>query len=237
MKKFNIPRFFGDAGAFSTSKSVTFVGSNFEMEVNKNGYECRPVTPKWYNNTYIRIFILAIFEIIFYITTKRSIYNNWFMSLSFLALFILSLCIYGYIFNNFKNLRMNHGAEHKVINAFINHDLENVDKYSRFSDDCGSNIYSVFVILLAISPIIRFPVTIFLIFMIIYNDLRPVRMATFNTIGKFVQKFTTAEPTEEILKSTKVGFEKLIYFEVEKVIKDSIVDASLKYGPEKREGV
>jgi len=124
-----------------------------------------------------------------------------------------------------------------VINAFLNHDLENVDKYSRFSDDCGSNIYSIFIILLAMSPIIRFPVTIFLVYMIIYNNLIQVRMATFNTIGKFVQKFTTAEPTEEILKNTKAGFERLIYFEVKKIIKDSIPEASLKYGPEKREGV
>jgi len=230
MKKINILRLFGDAGAFSTSKSITFVGANFEMEVSKNGYECRPRTSKWYNNTYLRIFILAIFEIIFYIITKRLIYNNWFMSLSFLALFILSLSIYGYIFNNFKNLRMNHGAEHKVINAFLNHDLENVDRYSRFSDDCGSNIYSIFVILLTMSPIVRFPVTIFLVYMIIYNNLRPVRMITFNTIGKFVQKFTTAEPTEDILKNTKYGFEILIYTEIKKVIKDTIVGTSLKHG-------
>ena len=216
MKKFNI---FGDSGASSTSKSITFTGLNFEMEVGKDGYEYRPRKSKLYNNRYIRIFIFAILEIIFYIVTRRPIYDNWYMSTLFLV-FVTVLFIYTYMFND--SLRMNHGAEHKVINAFLNHDLENAEKHSRFSDDCGSNIYSMLVIFIFISPIIKFPVTIFLIYIVIYNNLKPLRITVFNTIGKFVQRFTTAEPTEEIMKSTKDGFEKLLYIEVEKMIKDSM---------------
>lgn len=221
MKKFNISRFFGEPGAYSTSKSITFNGSNFVMEVRKNGYEYRPMETKWYNSPRFRMFILAIFEIIFYILTRRPLYNNWYISSLFVIIAILSLFIYTNMFNDSKNLRMNHGAEHKVINAFINRDLENADKYSRFSEDCGSNIYSTLAILVFISPIIKFPITIFFIYMIIYNNLKPLRIIAFNTVGKFVQKFTTAEPTEEILKNAKDGFKKLLYIEVEKMIKDS----------------
>jgi uncharacterized protein YqhQ len=213
MKKIDISRFFGDAAAFSTSKSITFNGPKFVMEVSKNGYDCRSREPKWYDNTYIRISILAIFEINFYVTTGEAIYEDWRIIILFLSLVLLSLFAYTYIFNDSKTLRMNHGAEHKILNAFLNHDLRNVDKYSRFSDNCGGNIFPMAMIFVLISPIIKLPMTVFLIYMIIYNNLKPVKRIVFNTIGKFIQKFTTAEPTKEILDNTKKGFEKLIYIE------------------------
>lgn len=213
MKKFNISRIFGDAGAFSTSNSITFNGSKFIMKISKNGYDCRSRDPKWYDSTYTRISILAMFEIIFYVSTGEAIYGDWHIIILFLMLALLSLLAYIYIFNDSKTLRMNHGAEHKVLNAFLNRDLRNADKYSRFSDTCGGNIFPMAMIFVLISPIIKLPVTIFLIYMVIYNNLKPVKKIIFNTIGKFVQKFTTAEPTKEILDNTKNGFEKLIYIE------------------------
>ena len=41
---------------------------------------------------------------------------------------------------------------------------------------------------------------------------------SFYAYGKFVQKFTTAEPTKEILENTKEGFEKLITAEAIKTL-------------------
>ena len=75
-------------------KSITFTGLNFEMEVGKDGYKCTPRESKLYNNRYVRLSILAIFEIIFYIITRRPIYNNWFVSILFLILFITTLLAY-----------------------------------------------------------------------------------------------------------------------------------------------
>ena len=221
MKKFGIFRFFDDAGAVSTSKSITFTGLNYVMEVSKDGYNCRPRESKRYNNAYIPFFILSIFEIVLYVRTGKLIYDNWYISL-FLIFFILSLLTYNHLFHESKNLRMNHGAEHKVLNAFLNHDLGNVDKYSRFSDSCGGNIFPMAMILVLISPIIKLPVTMFLIYMIMYNNMTSVKKIIFSTMGKFVQKFTTAEPTKEILDNTKKGFEKLICIEAEKMIEDLI---------------
>ena len=222
MKKFSIYRFFDDASAVSTSKSVTFTGINFMMEVNKDGYNCIRRESKWYNNTYIPFFILAILEIVLYAITGRLIYDNWYISPLFLIFSILSLLAYNHLFRDSKNLRMNHGAEHKVLNAFMNHDLENADKYSIFSDRCGCNIFPMVVILVAMAPIIKFPISIFLIYIIVYTKVKPLRTIIFNTLGKFVQKYTTEEPTKEILENTKNGLKKLIYIEAEKMIRDAI---------------
>lgn len=222
MKKFGIYRFFDDAGAVSTSKSITFTGLNYVMEVSKDGYNCRPRESKRYNSTYIPFLILAIFEIVLYVRTGKLIYDNWYMTPFFLIFFILSLIIYRHTFKDSISLRMNHGAEHKVLNAFMNHDLENVDKYSRFSDRCGGNIFPMAAILISISPIIKFPISIFLIYLVVYERVKPVRRIIFGTMGKFIQKYTTAEPTKEILENTKNGFKKLIYIEVEKMVKDAI---------------
>lgn len=227
MKKINIQKFisnyFGESCAFSTSKSVTFNGPNFQMEVRKDGHECRSrkSKPKWYHSQYLTVSILVICEIIFYIITGRVIYDSWYFPM-LVAVIILLLSVYTYIFSDYKLLRMNHGAEHKVINAFMRDDLKNVDKYSRFSEVCGGNIYSILLILMLMSPMIGFPFSIFLIYMIIYDNLKPVRIIFFNTIGKAVQHFTTAEPTKEILENTRMGFRKLLYVEVEKILKDAI---------------
>ena len=122
---------------------------------------------------------------------------------------------------------MNHGAEHKVIGAFINHDLKNVDKYSRFSDMCGGNIFSMIIILILISPIIRFPFTISLIYVVIYTKVKPARWIFFNTIGKATQRLTTEEPTKEILENTKIGLEKLMCVETKKILEDIVKDVNL----------
>lgn len=230
MKKINVSKFIskfsGESGAFSTSKSVTFNGLNFQMEVRKDGYDCRPLESKWYNNMYLRFSIFAIFEIILYITTGRTVYGGWYLS-TVLVILVLLILLYMYMFRNSKNLRMNHGAEHKVIGAFKNHDLKNAEKYSRFSDGCGGNIFSMMIILVLMSPIIRFPFTIFLIYVVIYTNVKPVRWIFFNTIGKTTQRLTTAEPTKEILENTKIGFEKLMYAETKKIIGDILKDANL----------
>ena len=214
MKKLNISMLLGDSGGHSTSKSITFAGINFEIQVNKNGYDCKP--RKWYNNLYVIISILAIFEIIFYTITGRPLENPIIALMIFIPIFLID----SYVFNDNKKLRMNHGAEHKVINAFLHHDLKNVDKYSRFSDGCGGNIFPMLFILIVLSPIIKFPSTIFIIYSIIYNNLESVRRISFYTYGKFVQKFTTAEPTKEILENAKEGFEKLITAELIKMFDD-----------------
>ena len=164
----------------------------------------------------IIISILAIFEIIFYIITGRPLENPIIVLMIFIPIFL----VHAYVFNDNKKLRMNHGAEHKVMNAFLDNDLKNVDKYSRFSDGCGSNIFSILVILIVLSPIIKFPSTIFIIYAIIYNNLESVRRISFYAYGKFVQKFTTAEPTKEILENAKEGFEKLIVAELIKMSDD-----------------
>lgn len=232
MKKINISKFItklsGDAGAVSTSKSVTFNGLNFQMEVSKDGYDCRPreSKSKWYKNTYLIYYIFAIYETISYIITGKAIYGSWYFSIILLVLFLLILLV-TYFFNDSQNLRMNHGAEHKVLSAFLNHDLKNVDKYSRFSDGCGGNIYSMMVILMLISPIVKFPFVIFLIYVAIYNNIKPVRMIFFNSIGKMVQYFTTAEPTKEILDNVKMGFEKLILAETIKILEDMLKETNL----------
>lgn len=230
MKKIDISKFISkyatSAGAFSTPESVTFNGSNFQMEVRKDGYDCRPIESKWYNNIYLRLSAIAICEIMLYILAGRTVYDDWYLSTGLVALFLLVL-IYMHAFGDSKNLRMNHGAEHKVIGAFKNHDLKNADKYSRFSDRCGGNIVSMMIILMLVSPIIKFPFTIFLIYVTVYMNIKSVRWIFFNTIGMTIQYLTTAEPTKEILENTKNGFEKLVCVERKKFIEDLIKDANI----------
>ena len=45
-----------------------------------------------------------------------------------------------------KTFRMNHGAEHKVLNAHSHGDLENVHKYSTLSSRCGSNLFMIIIL-------------------------------------------------------------------------------------------
>ena len=227
MKKINFPKFISklipkfpiNSGAFSTSKSVTFNGLNFQVEVGKDGYKCRPLESKWYNSLYFRLCIFASFEMIVYMTTGRTVYGGWYFSMGFITIALLVI-IYMYMFKDSKNLRMNHGAEHKVIRAFMNRDLKNAEKYSRFSDRCGGNIFSMMILLISLSPIVKLPITVFLICVVIYSNLKPARWIIFNTIGKTIQYLTTEEPTKEILENTKSGFEKLIYEETKKIIED-----------------
>lgn len=234
--KINLTKIFGgDSGAASTSRSVTFTGLNYEIEISKDRYDCRPFRSKWYNNSYFRFFIFAIIETTFYIRTGEPLFSktaNFFLIVVLTSLFILYYIIFSISkilkMNskipkmNSKILRMNHGAEHKILNAFENYDLKNADKYSRFSDGCGSNIFSVLIILVSISSIVKFPFTIFLIYYTLYMKLSPVKYIFFNTIGKAVQRLTTLEPTKEILDNTRKGFETLLYTEIEKIFKDEI---------------
>ena len=47
--KLNMSTLFGDTGAQSTSKSITFTGTNYEIRISKNGYDLKPRKSKWYN--------------------------------------------------------------------------------------------------------------------------------------------------------------------------------------------
>ncbi len=206
---------FGHGGAISTSKSITFTGLNYEVEIKKDRYYYKDFQQKWYHNFYLKFVIFAVAEIIFYYKTGLSILNPRFFIFAPIIT-ILILFSYTCVFSDSKSLRMNHGAEHKVLNAFLNNDLENADKYSRFSNGCGSNTSLIIIISIFLSPIIKLPFTFLLISLILYDCSHSVRYIFFNSIGKVSQYFLTLEPTKEVLDHARKGFENLIQMEIEK---------------------
>ncbi len=119
------------------------------------------------------------------------------------VLFVLDfILVILYIVPDYQ-LRMYHGAEHKVINWYNKKgnqefDIKEISRCSRISGRCGTNILSTFVTFQILSSIcynyfnFHIPVIITMIL-----PLCMYKMFPFNLLGLITQFITTKKPTKE----------------------------------------
>lgn len=121
-----------------------------------------------------------------------------------------------------KRMFMYHGAEHKTINAYEAGEeltVENVKRYSRIHERCGTNFLMIFMItsvvaysILAIffkptfeyrliSRAVAIPALISIAYEILaLSSESKVFSITFNSFGKLLQLVTTREPEDDMLE-------------------------------------
>lgn len=109
-----------------------------------------------------------------------------------------------------------HGAEHKVINCFIDKgyvDLYSVKEASRFNKRCGSNVASIFVLLympFLLLSIDSITIT-FVVFLIAIQITRILveKNYSWDKYIQILQWITVLEPTEEQMKVAVATFNQL----------------------------
>lgn len=138
-----------------------------------------------------------------------------------IAIFILYIWIIS-LMKDVKRMFMYHGAEHKTINAYEAGEelsVENVRKYSRIHERCGTNFLMIFMITSVIvysvlsiffkptfeyrlvSRAVVIPILISVSYEILAlsSKSKIVSMA-FNSFGKLLQLVTTKEPEDDMLE-------------------------------------
>lgn len=209
-------------GQSSTNK-IIFKGNKYELEVETNPFRITKqvvvadeygLITRTISNPYFYFIMLSVGEMVTYFLTGKILFRNT----SYVILgAIVGIIILSLVSKKFhmllKQTAQNHGAEHKVIMAYENKDLENAEKYNRFTEGCGSNLITGVCLILGIWSIIRFPGTVSLIFVFLYITSKSFRSIWFNLIGKPIQHIITAEPSPEILDSARKGLQKLIELE------------------------
>jgi uncharacterized protein YqhQ len=142
-----------------------------------------------------------------------------FTILPFLILVIGIIVAYYFIY---YNLRPWHGAEHKLIAAAENHDIDNSHSYSILHDRCGGTfILTLLVIgygyMFLISPFLAIPVgsyTIMYGFILFESKYFHHHNHPGIHIGILIQKYlTTSEPDKELVDVGIKGMKELIKLE------------------------
>jgi uncharacterized protein YqhQ len=118
-----------------------------------------------------------------------------------------------YGIKGFNNLRINHGAEHKVIRAYKDGKIEDAQKFERFSISCGSYLWVPIIAIIILGKWTFYSFTICLLYYAGYMYVKQIRYVLFKTIGIPIQYIVTKEPVPEILDAAKQGLSKLIYEE------------------------
>lgn len=211
-----------EIGGQSHRQGIIFRSDNYEIEVKtfpnieignvklsekgkKDDQELKIILPF--------LMVLLILDDIFIRKTP------WFIFRSIIIAAIIAIIIY-YSYNfgvkSFDHMRINHGAEHKVIMAYRNGKIEDINKVSRFTAWCGGNIVCPILIIAILGDWIRYPYILSLAYYFCYLYVRPIRNILFNIIGIPVQFITTKEPSPEILEAVKIGLLKLVYEEEKK---------------------
>ena len=138
-----------------------------------------------------------------------------------IAVFILYIWIIS-LMKDVKRMFMYHGAEHKTINAYeAGEDLsvENVRKYSRIHERCGTNFLMIFMITSVIvysvlsiffkptfeyrlvSRAVVIPILISVSYEILaLSSKSKIASMAFNSFGKLLQLVTTKEPEDDMLE-------------------------------------
>lgn len=154
--------------------------------------------------TAIRIPLVVIFTIIWDMQVKRgTIYGMRVILLGLSVMLIINFLFNLEYIKNARRILRFHGAEHKVLNAYEElgriPTIEEVKKFSRFSNRCGTNIttYVIDNILMIMASYINNPLRrlgIIIIINVVFITL--VEAGCFN----FLQRLNTSEPTVEEIK-------------------------------------
>ena len=151
--------------------------------------------------------------------------NEFLFSLVEGTIRIIIFILYIWIISLMKDVRrmfMYHGAEHKTINAYEASEeltVENVKKYSRIHERCGTNFLMIFMITSVvvysvlsiffkptfeyrlISRAVVIPVLISVSYEILaISSKSKVASMIFNSFGKLLQLVTTKEPEDDMLE-------------------------------------
>ncbi len=138
-----------------------------------------------------------------------------------IAIFILYIWIIS-LMKDVKRMFMYHGAEHKTINAYEAGEelsVENVRKYSRIHERCGTNFLMIFMITSVIvysvlsiffkptfeyrlvSRAVVIPILISVSYEILaLSSKSKIASMAFNSFGKLLQLVTTKEPEDDMLE-------------------------------------
>lgn len=214
-------------GGASDHKGITFSSDNYRVEIKTfPRVEIGDVKPlgkgkdsKIRTRFLALLIILSLGEILHKDIPLQI--GNMISGISFIFRIIIVIFLIGLIIlvvkrsgiKGFGDLRTNHGAEHKVIEAYNNGKIENAQKFERFSRGCGSYLVIPIIMIIILGDWIFYPFTICLLYYVGYMYLRPVRDIMFIMIGMPLQYLVTKEPVPEILNATKEGLSKLIYEE------------------------
>ena len=130
---------------------------------------------------------------------------SWFYNVVLICIVFLWIMLYYLLYRLvFKGVRTWHGAEHKVISAAENYDLDNVKKYSPIHERCGGTLlptiflgYIIWVILFLKTGLMygEFTIITILIFLNIKFFHKYDKIGIW--VGKKIQKyFTVKEPDD-----------------------------------------
>lgn len=229
-------------GGFAHINGVTFFGDTFKVKtILKNNQRKLKInwilTPRWLKRLEkfklfkflsilhyqwmvfdIKMKCLILFTILFYSlegilqipSTLSTEVNKWY----FIIPSIFMVLLFG---RKIARLLRYHGAEHKVINCYINHGIiteELVTSSSRFNKRCGTNLVSVFIILYSLMFLLEIDsllITLLLFVMAIFINRRLIQLKNrkWDKYINFFQRITVWEPRCEEIQTAIIGFNKL----------------------------
>ena len=202
-------------GGASSHEGVLFYSDNYEIRIKTfPNIEVGDIKPINMTNDYEIMAVPAILVIFTIIELLgKAPLHIWYIFRPIIVIFFIVTFIFLYKYHgieSFNHLRMNHGAEHKVIDAYRNRNIDNIENTNRILKGCGSNIMVPILVMISLGDWISYPFTLSLIYYVAYMYVKPVRNILFKVIGKPVQYLTTKEPTPDIIDAVKIGFFKLI---------------------------
>lgn len=214
-------------GGASDQEGIIFSSRNYRIEVKTYPKieigDVKPLKEKKDSKEGIIflafVIILSVGEILHkYIPLQI---GNLILGISFIFRIIVIILFIGSIvfvakrsgIKGFNNLRINHGAEHKVIVAYNRGKIEDAQKFERFSIACGSYLVMPLMMIIILGDRISYPFTICLLYYTGYTYVSKIRYILYITIGIPIQYVLTKEPVPEILDAAKEGLSKLIYEE------------------------
>lgn len=180
----------------------------------------------------LMLLIVLIWDIVNIFGVEEGLENSdgfYYITLVIVVLMLAYSLVYLFkkVLFNLKSTLQFHGAEHKVINAYLNGSelsFENVKNASRVSRWCGTELMVFFLVLFVLcSFVLKYDSLIFLIsFSVAYEifnlkngDELPVLNILFK-LGYFCQeKIVTREPSKEQLEASIESFKMLLKAERE----------------------
>ena len=191
-------------GGSSSTNSVSFFLKNVDTGIEAVRQEDGTIITKEINYSVHLKAIITLLKTVFIFSLFREFefllnLPSWLYHIpTFFWITILLIAILTIVFN--PEMRMYHGAEHKVAHWYskkhLENDFERLNRYSRIHGSCGTNLLATIVTFQIVSSIclnyfdFHIPeiITAILPFYL-------YRIFPFNILGLIVQFFTTAPPT------------------------------------------
>lgn len=203
-------------GGMSYPNSIVLTSYKYEVKIKTN-----PVLevqePKRIDNKTNRVLghelsapiMLSIMELVLYYFRNKPLFTDYLYGYKMSWIMVSSLLIITLFISFSKSIKMNHGAEHKVLVSYKNNDIDNSYKYPIHTEMCGGNLLPPMILFILLSDIIIFPLTINLVYILLYAKVKSFRRLVY-PISSVTQYLSTMEPSKELIDVTKLGLKKLI---------------------------